>query len=98
MPMFPDTHNTNQRVDASAKYMLDPTFLRNAGFLAKAKPYVKARVIWEKNENDSWQNVEQQLGWSVNPADTTLARAVFLGMSNPNYNVVVGMLSFGVKW
>ena len=98
MPVFPDTHNTNQRVDAWAKYMLDSTFLRNAGFLANAQPYVKARVIWEKNENNSWQTVDQELGWAVTPGDTTMARSVFLGMSNPNYSVVVGMVSFGVKW
>ena len=97
-PAYPDTHNTNQRIDASAKYMLDPTFLRHAGFLAKTQPYVKARVVWERNSNDSWQNVEQQLGWATALTDATLQRAVFLGMSNPNYNVVVGMLSFGVKW
>ena len=97
IPNYPDTHNTNQRIDASAKYMLDPTsFLRNAGFL---QPYVKARVIWERNSNDSWQNIEQQLGWAIPGAtDATLLKAVFLGMSNPNYDVVVGMLSFGVKW
>lgn len=98
MPTFPDTHNTNHRIDAWAKYMLDPTYFRNAGFLAKAQPFVKGRVIWEKNSNDSWQNIDQQLGWLVNPADLTLSRSVFLGISDPNYNVVVGMLSFGLKW
>ena len=96
--IFPDTHNINQRFDASAKYMLDPTYLRNAGFLAKAQPFIKARVVWEKNSNDSWQNMDQQLGWLVNPADLTLARSLFLGIKDPNYNVVLGMLSFGMKW
>ena len=98
IPVYPDSHNTNQRVDAWAKYMLDPTFMRNAGFLGKVEPYVKARVVWEKNSNDSWQNIDQQLGWAVPGADTTMQRAVFLGMSDPNYSVVVGMLSFGMKW
>ena len=82
----------------AAKYMLDPTIMRNAGFFADAKPYVKARVVWERNSNDSWQNIDQQLGFAVPGADATLQRAIFLGMSDPNYNVVVGMLSFGVKW
>jgi len=95
---YPDTHNTNHRIDASAKYMLDPTIMRNAGFFADAKPYVKARVVWERNSNDSWQNIDQQLGFSVSGADTTLQRAIFLGMSDPNYNVVIGMLSIGAKW
>jgi MtrB/PioB family decaheme-associated outer membrane protein len=96
MPIYPDTHNTNQRVDAWAKYVFDEWAVRAAGFVGK--PYVKARVVWEKNANDSWQNIEQQLGMSVNPLDSTMARSIFLGMPNPNYNVVVGMLSFGMKW
>jgi len=96
--IFPDTHNTNHRIDASAKYMLDPTAFRNAGSLAKVQPFIKARVIWEKNSNDSWQNLDQQLGWLVNPADLTMARSMFLGIRDPNYSVVLGMLSFGLKW
>jgi len=67
-------------------------------FAKGVKPYIKARMVWEKNSNDSWQNIDQQLGWAVNPGDTTMKKAVFLGMSDPNYTVVVGMLSFGVKW
>ena len=98
-PIFPDIHNTNHRVDAQAKYMLDPTFVRNAGFLAKTQPFVKARVIWEKNENDSWQNIDQQLGWSIPvPVNGTMQHSVFLGITDPNYGVVVGQLSFGLKW
>jgi MtrB/PioB family decaheme-associated outer membrane protein len=95
-PTFPDVHNTNQRLDASAKYMFDDAVVKAAGFSGKA--FVKARVVWERNSNDNWQAVSQQLGLSVNPTDATMARAVFLGTGDPNYNVVVGMLSFGVKW
>jgi MtrB/PioB family decaheme-associated outer membrane protein len=98
-PTYPDTHNTNHRIDAQAKYMLDRSWLRNAGLLPTAQPYIKLRGIYERNSNDSWQNVQQQLGFSVDTtANTTLQRAVFLGMSNPNYDVFVGMASFGVKW
>lgn len=92
--IFPDSHNTNHRVDLQAKYMLDPM---SFGLLAKAQPYVKARVIWEKNQNDSWQNIDQQLGWAVGP-DNALAHSVFLGITDPNYNVVVGQIAFGLKW
>ena len=97
---YPDTTNTNQRIDAQAKYMLDQSLLRNAGLLANTKPYVNFRVIYEKNSNDSWQNVQQQLGWGLpgGLGDTTLQKAIFLGMPNPNYNVVIGMVSLGVKW
>jgi len=97
---YPDTTNTNQRIDAQAKYMLDQSLLRNAGLLANTKPYVNFRVIYERNSNDSWQNVQQQLGWGLpgGLGDTTLQKAIFLGMPNPNYNVVIGMVSLGVKW
>jgi hypothetical protein len=95
---YPDTHNTNQRIDAQAKYMLDKSLLRNTGLIPTAQPYVKFRIIYEHNSNDSWQNIQQQLGWALPGADATLQRAIFLGMSNPNYDVFVGMASVGVKW
>ncbi len=93
---FPDTHNTNHRVDAWAKYVFDRGTVKAAGLAGQT--FVKARVVWEHNSNDSWQSISQQLGWAVNPADLTMARSVFLGIGSPNYDVVVGMLSFGVKW
>jgi MtrB/PioB family decaheme-associated outer membrane protein len=96
MPTFPDTTNTNHRVDTSLKYVFDESAVKAAGLVGK--PFVKARVIWEKNENDSWQTIEQQLGMAVNPADATMARSVFFGISNPNYNVFMGILSLGWKW
>jgi MtrB/PioB family decaheme-associated outer membrane protein len=97
-PVYPDTHNTNQRIDAWAKYVFDESVTHGWGLWPKSQAFVKARVVWERNSNDSWQNIDQQLGMAVPGADPTLQKAVFLGMSNPNYDVVVGMLSFGVKW
>jgi MtrB/PioB family decaheme-associated outer membrane protein len=93
---YPAIHNTLNRIDAHAKYMLDDSFMRSAGFMGKA--YIKARVLWEKNENDSWQSLQNQFGWLVNPGNATTADSIWLGTGNPNYDVVVGMLSFGVKW
>jgi MtrB/PioB family decaheme-associated outer membrane protein len=98
MPTAPDTHNTNHRVDVQAKYVFDEMVTRGWGLWPKTQAYLKARVLWEKNSTDSWQSIEQQLGWAVNPADLTMARSVFLGIPNPNYDVVVGMLAFGIKW
>jgi hypothetical protein len=96
MPTFPDIHNTNHRLDVQEKYVLDDSFIRAAGWTGKA--FVKARMIWEKNSNDSWQSIWDQLGWLVNPADATMARSVFLGTGSPNYTAVLGLVSFGVKW
>ena len=47
MPVFPDSHNTNHRVDMSAKYMLGDSLVKTAG--VNAQTFVKARVIWERN-------------------------------------------------
>ena len=93
---FPVAHNTLQRLDATAKYLFDKDFTRNVGWMGQA--YLKLRVLWEKNSSDNWQTLSEQLGWAVNSGDTTMARAVFLGTGNPNYNVVLGIVSFGVKW
>jgi MtrB/PioB family decaheme-associated outer membrane protein len=93
---FPDIHNIMNRVDVQAKYMLDDSFMKNAGFAGKA--YVKARVLWERNTNDSWQSLQNQFGYLVNPANATTTYSIWMGTGNPNYDVVVGQLSFGVKW
>ena len=95
-PTFPVTHNTLQRLDVSTKYMLDDYVVPNAGWAAK--PFVKLRVLWERNSSDNWQTVAQQLGQAINAGDNTTRRAVFLATGNPNYNVVVGQVSVGLKW
>jgi MtrB/PioB family decaheme-associated outer membrane protein len=95
-PTFPTTHNKLQRLDVTAKYMLDDYVVPNAGW--SAKPFVKLRLLWERNSSDNWQTVAQQLGWAINNADNTTTRAVFLATGNPNYNVVMGQVSVGLKW
>lgn len=93
---YPDVHNTMNRVDGQVKYNLDDWFLRSAGFAGKA--YVKGRLLWEKNSNDSWQSLQNQAGWLVNPTNATTAYSIWMGTGNPNYNVVLGQVSFGVQW
>ena len=95
-PTFPDAHNTLHRLDVQAKYLFDKDVTRNVGWMGQA--YLKARVLWEKDYSDNWQTLSDQLGYAVNPGDTTMRRAIFLATGNPDYNVVVGMLTFGVKW
>lgn len=92
---FPDSNNTLQRLDVQAKYFLDDSWVRSFGWAGKA--FVKARVLWERNSSDAWQPLQNQLGWLVNPSATT-AYSIWLGTGNPNYDVVLGQLSFGVKW
>ena len=67
LAVYPDVHNKLSRLDVQAKYMLDDTIMRNAGLAGKA--YVKARVLWEHNSNDSWQSLQDQYGYLVNPTN-----------------------------
>jgi MtrB/PioB family decaheme-associated outer membrane protein len=92
MPTFPDSRSTNQRVDIQAKYVFD----KIAGWTGRA--FLKARVVLERNRVNSWQSIDQQLGWAVNPGDSSLLRALFLATGSPNYEAAVGMVSFGVTW
>ena len=95
-PVFPVAHNNLNRLDVRLKYMLDEDVYRTPVWAAKA--FVKFRVLWEKNKSDNWQTLSQQLGWAINPADNTMTRAVFLATGNPNYDVVLGQVSVGLKW
>ena len=95
--IFPDTHNTNDRVDVQAKYVFDESFTRGWG-LQKSQAYMKARVLWERNSNDSWQPLQVQSGWLVNPGNATTAYSIWMATGNPNYDAVLGQLAFGVKW
>lgn len=96
LAVYPDVHNNLSRLDVQAKYLLDDTILHNAGLPGKA--YVKARIMWERNTNDSWQDLQNQFGFLVNPTVSTTGYSIWMGTGNPNYNVVLGQLSMGVKW
>ena len=96
LAVFPHSHNTLTRFDVTAKYMLDDSFVKSAGWAGKA--FIKARVLWERNSNDAWQPLQNQLGYLVNPTNATTAYSMWMGTGDPNYTAVVGQLSFGVKW
>ena len=70
--------------------------MKSAGWAGKA--FIKARVLWERNSNDAWQPLQNQLGYLVNPTNATTAYSMWMGTGDPNYTAVVGQLSFGVKW
>jgi len=94
---FPVIHNNLNRLDAQAKYVLDDSWLRGWGF-AGTKAYVKARVLWEKNTNDSWQSLQNQAGLLIFPTNAGMAYSIWMATGNPNYDVVLGQVSFGVTW
>ncbi len=100
LPIFPDTHNTNDRLDVQAKYMFDEAATRGWGLWPKSQAYVKARVLWERNSNDAWQPLQVQSGFAIPGGSTnaTTTNSFWMATGNPNYSVVLGQLAFGVKW
>jgi MtrB/PioB family decaheme-associated outer membrane protein len=97
-PIFPDTHNTNDRVDAQAKYVFDQSAGWGVG--PKSQTYMKARVLWERNSNDAWQPLQVQSGFAIPGGSTnaTTTNSFWMATGNPNYNIVLGQVSFGVTW
>jgi MtrB/PioB family decaheme-associated outer membrane protein len=93
---FPDIHNKLQRLDTQLKYVFDDSVMRSAGFSGKA--YMKFRLLWEKNSNDSWQSLQNQFGWLVNPGNATTAYSIWFGNGNPNYDVLLGQVALGLEW
>lgn len=99
-PIFPDTHNTNDRVDMQAKYVFDETVTRGWGLWPKSQAYVKARVLWERNSNDAWQPLQVQSGFAIPGGSTngTTTNSFWMANGNPNYNVVLGQVALGMSW
>jgi len=98
LAVYPDIHNRLSRLDAQVKYVFDDSVTRSWGLFPNTKAYVKARVLWEKNSNDSWQSVQNQLGWLIFPTSATTAYSIWMANGNPNYDAIVGMVSLGLKW
>jgi hypothetical protein len=98
LAVYPAVHNNLSRLDVQAKYVFDDSLNRNSGLLGNAKPYVKARLMWEWNTNDSWQSLQNQFGYLVNPGNATTAYSIWMATGNPNYNVVMGQLAVGAQW
>jgi MtrB/PioB family decaheme-associated outer membrane protein len=98
LAVYPDIHNRLSRLDAQVKYVFDDSVTRSWGLFPNTKAYVKARVLWEKNSNDSWQSVQNQLGWLIFPTNATTAYSIWMANGNPNYDAVVGQVSLGLKW
>ena len=54
--------------------------------------------MWERNTNDSWQSLQNQFGFLVNPTVSTTGYSIWMATGNPNYDVVLGQVAFGVTW
>ncbi len=91
---FPAVNTTFQRVDATAKYIVDKDFVTSLGL--KGEVALKLRYAWERNSVTNWNN-DMALPYMY--FMTTQNQNFFyqsLAANNPNYNVHLlgGTVSF----
>jgi MtrB/PioB family decaheme-associated outer membrane protein len=84
---FPDVTTLLRRLDATAVYKFDRTWLAQMGWFGDVK--AKLRYTWESNSVANWQN---DLLAPFTPVISTTA--LWMGSNNPNYNaqMVAGSL------
>jgi hypothetical protein len=88
---FPDITTLFQRVDATAAYKFDPTWVWHMGF--KGDIIAKLRYTWERNSVSNWQNDPMAPFTPV-----TGNQDLWLAFFNPNYNVQMVAASLIAIW
>jgi Putative outer membrane beta-barrel porin, MtrB/PioB len=88
---FPDVTTLLRRLDATAIYKFDPTWVAQMGWTGDVK--LKLRYTWESNSVANWAN---DLLAPFTPAIS--GTALWLGYNNPNYNVQMIAGSFISTW
>lgn len=82
---FPDVNTTFQRVDATAKYIVDKDFVTRLGL--KGEVALKLRYAWERNSVTSWNNDTMQPYMYIVQTQNPNAYYQAMAGNNPNYNV-----------
>jgi hypothetical protein len=90
----PTTTTNFQRADATLRYTVDPQVVAKLGWLGEV--FVKCRYVWERNSVTNWQ--QDLMTPYLYLTDTTYARMIEMGGTNPNYNVHRVQLSLAAKW
>jgi MtrB/PioB family decaheme-associated outer membrane protein len=99
--VWPDEKNIFQRINIIALYYVDPTVVKQMGFIGNVT--LKARYTWERNHSDNWAT-DNFTPYSPSPNDiaasdiTNGGRSLFLAYNNPNYTAQIFALSVGFKW
>jgi MtrB/PioB family decaheme-associated outer membrane protein len=100
-PPWPDEKNYFQRFNILAKYYVDPSVVKQMGFVGNIT--LKARYTFEKNANTNWAT-DNFTPYSPSPADaggadiTNGGRSLFLAYNNPNYTAQIVALSVVAQW
>ncbi|MFZ5737352.1 MAG: MtrB/PioB family decaheme-associated outer membrane protein [Pseudomonadota bacterium] len=91
---FPTVSTNYQRLDASLRHTIDPSIVAKLGWTGEV--YVKGRYIWERNSVDNWQ--QDLMSPYLYLVDTTLARMIDMGTTNPNYDAQYVQVSLNARW
>jgi Putative outer membrane beta-barrel porin, MtrB/PioB len=100
-PSWPDEKNYFQRFNILAKYYVDPSVVKQMGFVGNIT--LKARYTFEKNANTNWAT-DTFTPYSPSAADaggldiTNGGRSLFLAYNNPNYTAQILALSVVAQW
>ena len=91
---FPDVTTTFQRLEANAKYTLDPDLVHRLGWTGNV--FFRLRYAWERNSVTNWNNDTMQpyMYQILNQSQVAYYQA--LAFNNPNYNV--HMIGGTVAW
>jgi hypothetical protein len=100
-PPWPDEKNYFQRFNILAKYYVDPSVVKQMGFVGNIT--LKARYTFEKNSNTNWAT-DNFTPYSPSAADAGGAdisnggRSLFLAYNNPNYTAQIVSLGLAASW
>jgi hypothetical protein len=91
---FPNVNTTFQRLEASAKYIVDKDFVTSLGL--KGEVALKLRYAWERNAATNWNTDTAQPYMYFVQTQSQNAYYQSLAGNNPNYNVHLlgGSVSF----
>jgi MtrB/PioB family decaheme-associated outer membrane protein len=91
---FPPVTTTFQRIDATAKYIVDKDFVTSLGL--KGEVALKLRYAWERNSVTNWNNDTMQSYMYLTQTQNQTFFYQALAANNPNYNVHLlgGTVSF----
>lgn len=89
---FPNNNTYFQRVDVTATYTFDPTWVHQMGF--KGDILARLRYTWESNSVTNWQN-DALAPFTDIPGMTN---AIWMAYDNPNYNVQMLSASLIARW
>jgi hypothetical protein len=85
---------TFQRLEANAKYVIDPDFIHRLGW--KGEVALRLRYAWERNSVTNWNNdfMQPYMYQTLNQSQVAYYQA--LAFDNPNYNV--HMIAGAIAW